>query len=137
MNPEQELKEALERREELLLCGANDENLNDRIKELNKLVIYQKMEHENRSNEKIESIEFIYTQQKLLKAKEDYYVHNLPTLTDFQYDMLEQQSYKLAKELGFRANNFLGPENNEKHHIHWMIGYSLNSTYKDYKLLLE
>lgn len=29
-----ELKEAIERREELLLCGANDEKLNDRIKEL-------------------------------------------------------------------------------------------------------
>ena len=36
MNPEQELKEALEKREELLLCGANDEKLNDRIKELRK-----------------------------------------------------------------------------------------------------
>lgn len=38
MNPEQELEEALEKREELLLCGANDEKLNDRIKELRKQI---------------------------------------------------------------------------------------------------
>jgi len=36
----QELEKALVKREELLLCGSNDEELNDRIKELKKEIGY-------------------------------------------------------------------------------------------------
>lgn len=82
-----------------------------------------------------ETTEFIYLQQKQLKAKEDYYVNCSPTLTDFQFDMLEKQSYEIARKLSFRADKHLGPEENEEHHIHWMIGFSKNSRYYSYNLL--
>jgi len=76
-----------------------------------------------------EDSEFIYLQKKQLYAKQCYYEEHISIMTDFQFDMLEKQSYKKAKELGFRADSYLGPEENEKHHVHWMIGYDENSIY--------
>ena len=78
----------------------------------------------------IETNEFIYIQRKLLKAKQIYYnKEELQFLTDYQFDMLEKQSFDIAKKLGFRADKYLGPEKNEKHHIHWMIGYNEINNY--------
>lgn len=76
-----------------------------------------------------ESQEFITLQKELLKHKFLYYVKHEPILSDYDYDMLELSSYKLAKTLGFRANRFDDPDENEKHHVHWMVGYNENSIY--------
>jgi len=62
-------------------------------------------------------------QKELMEHRKAYYVDNAPTITDFDYDMLEMKSLLMAKELGFRADRWLGPEENEKHHVHWMVGY--------------
>lgn len=75
--------------------------------------------------------EFIKLQKELLRHKFLYYVENMPEITDYDYDMLERSSFKLASELGFRADSYLGPEDNEVHHVHWMIGYNENSIYHE------
>ena len=44
--------------------------------------------------------------------------------------MLERQSFELAKKLGFRSNEWEGAEYNERHHVHWMIGYDAENAYE-------
>jgi len=56
-------------------------------------------------------------------------VKNKPILQDGYFDEFEKYSYTLARNLGFRADKVLGPEENEKHHIHWMVGFSRNNYY--------
>jgi len=68
--------------------------------------------------------EFELLQKKLLKYKYLYYIKIEPEINDAEYDRLERKSYALAKKLGFRADTWEGPEENEKHHIHWMVGFS-------------
>ena len=77
----------------------------------------------------IETEEFIKLQKVLLKHKYLYYVLSTPELSDYDYDMLERSSFKMAKELGFNADNYEGEEDNESHHVHWMIGYKEGSIY--------
>ncbi len=78
-----------------------------------------------------ESEEFIQLQKDLLRHKFLYYEECFPEITDYDYDMLEKKSVKMAQELGFRADTYLGPEDNEAHHVHWMIGYNENSIYNE------
>lgn len=68
-------------------------------------------------------LEFKQVQDKLLRAKKYYYKKHKSIMTDYEFDTLEKYSFKLARELGFRADKYKGPKKNEKHHIHWMIGY--------------
>lgn len=76
-----------------------------------------------------ESTEFIALQKELLRHKFLYYVQNTPEISDYEYDMLERQSFKLAQSLGFNADRFDNPMANEEHHVHWMVGYNDNSKY--------
>lgn len=62
-------------------------------------------------------------QRDLLKHKYLYYVKSAPIISDYDYDMMENESRKLAKELGFRADQWEGPADNEKDHIHWMVDF--------------
>ena len=71
-------------------------------------------------------LEFENLQKELLKHKYLYYVKAAPIISDYNYDMLEEKSRKLAKSLGFRADKWEGPEENEKHHIHWMVDFDSN-----------
>jgi hypothetical protein len=68
-------------------------------------------------------INFDRVQRRLLEAKRMYYVKHKSIMTDYEFDILEKYSFKLAKSLGYRADKYKGPKKNEKHHIHWMIGY--------------
>jgi len=74
-------------------------------------------------------VNFEHTQLWLLLHKYWYYIENNPQINDQNYDSAENYSRELAKTLGFRANIELGPEDNEKHHIHWLIGFDDNSIY--------
>lgn len=76
-----------------------------------------------------ETPEFIKLQQELLQHKYNYYILDSPTISDYDYDMLELESFKMAKSLGFNADRFEDPAPEESHHIHWMIGYKENSIY--------
>ena len=67
--------------------------------------------------------EFHGLQKELLKHKYLYYVKSAPIISDYDYDMLEEKSLKLAKTLGYRADKWEGPEKNEKDHIHWMVDF--------------
>ena len=78
-----------------------------------------------------ETEEFIEVQKKLLQAKKEYYIDDAATMSDYDYDMLERKSMKMAKELGFKAERFEDPDDNEKHHVHWMVGYSEDSIYNN------
>lgn len=73
--------------------------------------------------------EFVHMQYFLLYHKYLYYILNKPMLEDEHFDNAEKYSYTLAKNLGFRADKESGPEENEKHHIHWMVGFNYNSPY--------
>ncbi len=77
-----------------------------------------------------ETEEFIALQKALLKHKRLYYVEDKPILTDYNYDMMELGSYRMAKELGFRADRFDDPTPEEAHHVHWMVGYREGSRYE-------
>jgi NAD-dependent DNA ligase len=77
-----------------------------------------------------ETEEFVKLQKGLLQHKKLYYVDDMPTISDYDYDMLELKSYKMAQGLGFKADKWEDPEENEKHHIHWMIGYKEGSIYE-------
>lgn len=70
-----------------------------------------------------ETEEFKELQVELLKHKRLYYEFNTPIISDYEYDMLERKSFAMAKELGFNADSFEDPEENEAHHVHWMVGY--------------
>jgi hypothetical protein len=76
-----------------------------------------------------ETEEFIELQKELLKHKKSYYVSDVSLISDYEYDMLEKRSLEEAKKLGFRADEWLGPEENEVHHVHWMVGFSEDSVY--------
>jgi NAD-dependent DNA ligase len=71
-------------------------------------------------------LEFEDLQRELLKHKYLYYVKTKPIISDYDYDMLEVKSRKLAKQLGFRADEWEGPEENEKDHVHWMVDFDEN-----------
>lgn len=73
--------------------------------------------------------EFEHIQKFLLLHKYLYYEKNKPMLDDQGYDSAEAYSFTLAKNLGFRVDKYLGPEENEKHHVHWMIGFNIESIY--------
>lgn len=79
----------------------------------------------------IETPEFIALQKELLRHKFLYYVENTPEISDYDYDMLERKSYDMAQSLGFRADRYEDAEENEKHHVHWMIGYNEKSIYNE------
>lgn len=75
------------------------------------------------SQKEILEIEFKEVQEKILKAKRSYYKYHTSIMSDYEFDMLEKYSFKLAKALGFRANSEKGPKKNEAHHVHWVVGY--------------
>lgn len=79
----------------------------------------------------VESEEFINLQKDLMLHKKLYYEFNTPNISDYEYDMLERKSFKMAQELGFRADSFEDPEENEAHHVHWMVGYKEDSVYNN------
>ena len=68
--------------------------------------------------------EFDLIQKKLLRNKYLYYMTAQIELSDKEYDLLEMKSIALAKELGFKADRSEDPEENEKYHIHFMLGFS-------------
>lgn len=67
--------------------------------------------------------EFEYLQRELLKHKYLYYVKSKPVISDYDYDMLEEKSLKLARKCGFRADKWEGPDQNEVDHVHWMVDF--------------
>ena len=69
------------------------------------------------------SANFLSLQRELLKHKYLYYVKSAPVISDYEYDMLEVKSKKLAKQLGFRADEWEGPADDEKDHVHWMVDF--------------
>lgn len=82
------------------------------------------------TNQIKETEEFISLQKELLKHKRLYYVESTPIISDNEYDALERKSIEMAKQLGFRADRWEDAEENESHHIHWMIGYKEGSRYE-------
>ena len=78
-----------------------------------------------------ETEEFINLQKELLRHKFLYYIENKPEISDYDFDMLERSSYEIAKTLGFNADKFDDPQENEVHHVHWMIGYKEGSKYEN------
>lgn len=81
----------------------------------------------------IETEEFIKLQKELLEHKYKYYVTNSPTISDYEYDMLERSSFTLAKSLGFNADRFEDPLPGEEHHVHWMVGFDVDNVYNEIK----
>lgn len=79
--------------------------------------------------------EFEELQLLLIYHKYMYYEKNTPTISDYDYDMLERKSFKLAQELGFRADSWEDPEENEKHHVHWMVGLDKSNIYFEKALI--
>lgn len=73
--------------------------------------------------------EFVHIQKFLLFHKYLYYEKDNPMLEDQGFDNAERYSFALAKNLGYRANKMKGPEENEKHHVHWMVGFNENNVY--------
>jgi hypothetical protein len=71
----------------------------------------------------LELLAFHELQKELIKHKYLYYVKSAPIISDYNYDMLEEKSLKLARTLGFRADKWEGPEENEKDHVHWMVDF--------------
>lgn len=78
-----------------------------------------------------ETQEFITLQKELLRHKFLYYVENNPEISDYDYDMLERSSFKMAQDLGFRADRFDDPEEEEVFHVHFMVGYKEGSPYNE------
>lgn len=78
-----------------------------------------------------ENEEFVNLQKELLRHKKLYYVENKSEISDYDYDMLERKSFQLAIKLGFNADRHENPMENEKHHVHWMIGFEENSKYEN------
>lgn len=67
--------------------------------------------------------EFMLLQKELLKHKYLYYVKNAAVISDYDYDMLEQRSWNLAAQLGFKADKWEDPDENEKDHVHHMVDF--------------
>lgn len=80
-----------------------------------------------------ETPEFIKLQKELLEHKYRYYVLSMPTISDYEYDMLERSSFEIAKSLGFNADRFDNPMPDEEHHVHWMVGFDVDSVYNEIK----
>lgn len=76
-----------------------------------------------------ENEEFIALQKELLRHKKLYYKESNTEISDYDYDMLERKSMQMARDLGFKAERWGDPEENEKHHVHWMVGYNEDSIY--------
>lgn len=72
------------------------------------------------------AVEFEDIQKDLLKHKYLYYVKSAPVISDYDYDMMENESRKIAKRLGFRADQWEGPAEDEKDHVHWMVDFDEN-----------
>jgi len=70
--------------------------------------------------------EFELLQKTLLKHKYLYYVKSAPIISDYDYDMMENDSLKMAKKLGFRADKWEGPAQDETEHVHWMVDFDAN-----------
>jgi hypothetical protein len=70
-----------------------------------------------------EMAEFNALQKELLKHKYLYYVKAQPIISDYDYDMLEEKSRKMAKVLGFSADKWEGPAEDETEHVHWMVDF--------------
>lgn len=86
--------------------------------------------------------EFHFMQVWLLLHKYLYYVDGESIIEDSHYDAAERYCYTLAKNLGFRSDKGIGPEDNERHHVHWMVGFNEQSPYweetkEKYKSLLR
>lgn len=76
--------------------------------------------------------EFEKIQKELLKHKYLYYELGKTEIPDREYDRLEEKSFKMARELGFSADKYTDePEENEKHHVHWMVGFNYNHPFAD------
>ncbi len=77
-----------------------------------------------------ETFEFKKLQRELLRHKKLYYIDSNAEISDYEYDMLEKKSFKMAEELGFRADKWEDAAENESHHIHWMVGFKEGSIYE-------
>ena len=73
-----------------------------------------------------ETDEFKQLQKELLKHKYLYYIKDQPIITDYEYDMLEDKSLKMARDLGFQADKWEEPTQEERYHVHWMAGFDEN-----------
>lgn len=91
-------------------------------------------ENENQDGSEL-VVEFEYLQRELLKHKYLYYIKSAPIISDYDYDMLEDKSLKLAKKCGFRADKWEGPAQNEVDHVHWMVDF--DSTHRLAKSVIE
>lgn len=80
-----------------------------------------------------ETEEFIELQKELLNHKYKYYITNNPTISDYEFDMLERSSFEMAKSLGFNADRFDDPMPDEEHHVHFMVGFNVDSVYNEIK----
>jgi len=72
------------------------------------------------------AFDFEDIQKELLKHKYLYYVKAAPIISDYDYDMMERESRKIAKMLGFRADEWEGPTPEEVGHVHWMVDFDEN-----------
>lgn len=73
--------------------------------------------------------EFDKVQLELIKHKYHYYILDAPLISDYEYDMLERQSYKLSRTLGFAMDFFEGPQAGEEDHVHFMVDFDENNKY--------
>lgn len=83
----------------------------------------------NRKDKSVIESEFENHQLFLLYHKYLYYELGKSVIEDFYFDISDSYSFKLALNLGFRADKMRGPKENERHHIHWMVGFNSNSEY--------
>lgn len=70
--------------------------------------------------------EFLELQKELMKHRYLYYVKDNPVISDYDYDMMECKSFELARKLGFRADKWDAPEENEREHVHYMVDFNHN-----------
>jgi len=68
-------------------------------------------------------------QMHLLLHKYLYYEKNKPMLTDKVFDETESYSFQLSRNMGYRGDKLKGPEENEKHFVHWMVGFDKSNPY--------
>ena len=73
--------------------------------------------------------EFEALQVEQLYYKYLYYELGVSGISDYNYDMLERKSFAEAQKLGFKADKWEDPDENEKHHVHWMVGFDKKSKY--------
>lgn len=78
-----------------------------------------------------ETQEFTDLQKELLRLKDLYYNQSISEVTDREYDILERKSFTLAEEIGYRADSWGDFEENESHHVHWMVGYDKTNLYNN------